>query len=130
MIPIRPMAGNQVRRRLVEVFEQLNDADRESMMAFAEFLAQRSSRQGGDTRPVPSPVKPKDLPRPERESVIAAVRRLSANYPMIEKSTLLHETSELVSSHVLQGRNAKSVIDDLESLFARQYQTYLNEFGN
>ena len=35
---------------------------------------------------------------------------------------MLHETSALMAAHVLQGREASAVIDELEALFATRYE--------
>jgi hypothetical protein len=43
---------------------------------------------------------------------------------MLERGDLLHEASSLMSAHVLQGRAAAQVIDELEDLFARHYAAY------
>jgi hypothetical protein len=43
---------------------------------------------------------------------------------MLDRGPMLHETSALMSAHVLQGRDAAEVIDALEALFGRHYQDY------
>jgi hypothetical protein len=43
---------------------------------------------------------------------------------MLNKDTMLHETSGLVAQHLLQGRAAVEVIDDLEVVFQRQYEMH------
>lgn len=105
-------------RRLIGWLRSLGDEDRRTLLAFAEFLAGRTQPAAA---PAPSP-EPLVLPRPAQESVIAAIRRLTRTYPMIERGPMLDETSLLMSSHVLQGRDAALVIDDLEALFLRHYQ--------
>lgn len=102
-------------KRLRQIFSRLPPGEQESLLAFAEFLLARAE-------PAAPPAR-QEIPRPEKESVIAAVKRLSASYPMLEKSSLFHETSALVSQHVLQGRAAAEVIDELESLFTRHYES-------
>lgn len=62
------------------------------------------------------------IPRPEEESVVAAIKRLSESYHMLERSALLTETSSLMTAHVMHGRTADEVIDDLEALFQRHYE--------
>ncbi|MCG5516301.1 MAG: Crp/Fnr family transcriptional regulator [Pseudomonadota bacterium] len=103
-------------QRLVGLYRDLPEAEREMLLAFAEFLATRGGRKD-----VPVP-EPQAIPRPEEETVIKAMKRLSSTYPMLDKARLLNETSMLMSQHMLQGREAREVIDDLEAVFARHYR--------
>lgn len=105
--------------RLLRLFRALPVAERETLLAFAEFLADRAGRL--DETAVLEP-EPAPEPRPEGESVVAAIKRLSRGYPMLDRAAMLEETSALMSEHVLQGRPAPAVIDDLEALFERYYQ--------
>jgi hypothetical protein len=43
---------------------------------------------------------------------------------------MLNETSSLMAAHVLNGRPARDVIDDLEALFARHYDAYRDSYGS
>lgn len=43
---------------------------------------------------------------------------------MLEKDVLLDDTSVLMSAHILQGRAAAEVIDDLEILFEETYLSF------
>lgn len=108
-------------QKLGQIYRQLDTEAKRSLLDFAEFLAQRvqadSLKQGVQT---PSPA-----PRPAQESVIAAIKRLSRSYAMLERSCLFDKTSELMMQHTLQGRAASDVIDDLEAYFAKNYQDYL-----
>jgi len=101
-------------KRLGEVFSQLPAEQQGLLLDFAEFLHQRYP-------PAPQATEPKAIPRPAKESVVAAVKRLSATYPMLEKAALLGETSNLVSQHLMGGREASAVIDDLDALFRDHY---------
>nr|WP_242467262.1 Crp/Fnr family transcriptional regulator [Ectothiorhodospira shaposhnikovii] len=103
-------------RRLRGLYRGLSAADRDTLLAFAEFLAGRAA-----AAPISIPA-PEPIPRPEEESVIRAMKRLSATYPMLDKARLLNETSQLMTQHVMQGRAAVEVIDELEAVFARHYQ--------
>jgi len=123
------------REHLLQLLDRLGPSDRSAVLAFAEFLNQRAGQWGGASRSVPPataepreqapapPVEePADIPRPENESVVAAVKRLSRTYPMLEKREMLNETSALVAQHVMQGRDAMEVIDELEIIFQRRYE--------
>jgi hypothetical protein len=103
--------------RLTRLFQRLAPADRETLLAFAEFLAGRS---GAAAEPVAA--RPEPVARPADESVVAAIKRLSAVYHMVDRSKMLHETSALMAQHIMQGREAGAVIDDLELLFLRHYE--------
>lgn len=128
---ITPGYGPSVRRlgqdgrRLIELFHGLETGEREMLLSFAEFLATRGPRS---ERPARQPCEPLMLPRPDNETVIAAIKRLSRTYPMLEREALLGEASSLMSAHLLQGRAAREVIDELETLFASAYTTYRAAF--
>jgi hypothetical protein len=107
-------------RRLAKLYRALGVADREALLAFGEFLAQRAEANRLQAQPLD--VGP--LERPADESVVAAIKRLRRAYHMLERGDLLHEASSLMSAHVLQGRAAAQVIDELEALFARHYAAY------
>jgi len=46
---------------------------------------------------------------------------------MLDRAELLNETSSLMASHVLGGKDAHDVIDEIEALFARHYSRYLQD---
>ena len=109
-------------RRMLKLYNALSEEDRRTLEAFAEFLAAR------DIPPVEEPLQqPKLIERPKEESVVAAIKRLSAAYYMLDKSLLFNDTSTLMTAHIIQGRAASDVIDELESLFQAQYKEYLSE---
>ncbi len=116
--------GSADERRLVRSFRRLDPASRQTLLAFAEFLAERTAQDSetAAVQPVPEPTpEPRPEPRPAQESVVAAIKRLRRSYPMLDGGTMLQETSQLMAAHVLQGRDAGVVIDELEVLFARRF---------
>lgn len=111
------------------LLDKLPAADLAAVSSFAEFLLSRSGQlplvppHEPPAPPVPLEIPdPDDIPRPDDERVVAAVKRLSKTYFMLDKKQMLSATSELVTQHVLQGRDAVEVIDELEGLFREQYQ--------
>lgn len=102
-------------KRLREILSDLPEAQAVALLEYAEFLAARYNGPKEITTPL-------NIPRPPEESVIKAIRRLSATYPMLDRSKMLNETSSLMTQHVLQGRAAAEVIDELESMFKRHYE--------
>jgi hypothetical protein len=119
--------GSSDSQRLASLFELLSATDRASLLSFAEFLAQRSSLSlpsmpaPSQTEPEPVP-EPNRIPRPDSEKVVAAVKRLSQSYFMLDKRKMLGVTSDLVTQHILHGREAAQVIDELEETFREQYR--------
>ena len=112
---------NKSEKRLLNLYRDLPKAARSNLLDFAAFLAERYPPQTQVAK------EPLEIPRPTEESVIAAVKRLSATYPMLNKDTMLHETSALVAQHLIQGRDAMGVIDELEDKFRQRYQSMQNE---
>ncbi len=106
-------------RKLLQLLRALEPAQQETLLSFAEFLAGRK---------IPTvqavPTTPLDIPRPAKESVVKAIRRLSATYPMLDSTKLLHEISSYMTQHIIQGRPAVEVIDALEDFFAGRFAAH------
>jgi hypothetical protein len=109
-------------RKLLQLFKRLGDQERASLLAFAEFLGQRQESTEDDSG---LGAEPLPVPRPQEESVVSAIKRLSSSYHMLDRSELLTQTSSLMTAHLIHGRSAIEVIDELEELFAGHYTEYL-----
>ena len=111
--------------KLLAVLEQLTPSDRAAVTSFAEFLLNRSAGARADVETaVPQTVEipePESIPRPREEKVVSAVKRLSKTYFMLDKKQMLGVTSDLVTQHLLHGRDALEVIDELERVFEEHY---------
>jgi len=103
-------------KQLVEIWRKLSETDQKAVQHFTEFLLQRN----GIVEEVVS--DPLNIERPSEESVMAAIKRLSETYPMVNKDNMLNETASLVSQHVIHGKEAIEVIDELEIIFHRHYE--------
>lgn len=123
--------------KLLALYNALNPVDQAALLSFAEFLLQRApSGQTGlvatpaaaSEMPPAVPEDPLDIPRPDNESVIKAVKRLSETYPMLNKKEMLTETSDLVTQHVVMQRDKEEVIAELETVFERRYSEYRAQF--
>jgi hypothetical protein len=114
---------SNVRRQLLKLFDTLDDQAQRSLLDYAGYLRQRD-----DTEPSAETEKAQPLnnPRPQKENVVNAIKRLRASYYMLDTDKLLNETSTLMAQFMMQGRPADEVIDDLESLFTEHYQKYLD----
>ena len=103
------------RKRLLYLFGELNVAHQATLLAFAEFI---HARQDATLLTL------QRIERPLVETVMGALKRLTATYPMLDKALLLDEASRQSLQHVLQGRAAPAVIDELEAIFLRHYEHY------
>ncbi|MGA0024582.1 MAG: hypothetical protein ACO3F9_08035 [Burkholderiales bacterium] len=107
-------------QELLVLFRRLSGNDRQALLAFAQFLGTRKEQSGAavDSRPA----LPQPEPRPDGESVVMAIKRLTRVYPMLDRRRLMGPTSLLMSQHALQGRPATDVIEELEVVFERHYR--------
>lgn len=126
---------------LLDIYRQLSKHDAHSLLRFAEFLAgyEDTTAKIVDQEPVVSEAtaeasddipQPEVIERPEQEKVVDALKRLSATYPMLDKKLLLDKASELVAQHIMFGKPAKAVIDDIEKLFSEAYDKFVAEFAS
>lgn len=109
-------------KRLVSIFRGLSDVRQQALLDYAEFLA---AKEGAETAAAP-PAEPLPIPRPEQENVVKAIQRLMQTYPMLERNVIFHEASAQMTRHLVHGVAAKEAIDELERIFARQYQLHLD----
>lgn len=110
----------QSERKLLELYNLLDATQQQTVQDFLAFLTTRHT-----TCVIDAVQQPLDIPRPEIESVIKAIRRLRATFPMLDPSKLLHDTSNQLTRHMLQSIPAAEVIDELERIFRQHYDAYL-----
>ena len=111
-------------KKLLAAFNRLDTSAQDTLLAFAEFLLSRNADENHSSVPVQ---EPRTIHRPDNESVVAAIKRLSASYPMLDKPQLLNESSAIMTRHVMQGVKAEVAIDELEALFSRFYEELLEQ---
>lgn len=103
------------RKRLMTMFERLDPGRRATLSAFAEFLHAQL--------PPAAPIAaPRPISRPDEESVVAAIRRLRETYPAVDTKQLFDDVADCMSGHLLRGRPAAEVIDELETLFGNAHK--------
>lgn len=113
----------KIKSRLIEILDSLPEKYASQLLDYAEFIFQRH----GEDR---AGLAKQAIDRPENESVVLAIKRLTKTYPMLEPASLFTETSGLMSESIVGGKPAKEVIDKLELLFQDRYkavQSGLNE---
>lgn len=108
-------------KRLISLFRRLSDSRQQALLEYATFLA---SKEDADLASAP-PTEPLTIPRPEKESVVKAIQRLMQTYPMLERNQIFSEASAQMTRHLIHGVTAIEAIDELEQIFARQYQRHL-----
>ena len=107
---------------MLDCFRRLS-ADRQSaLLDYAQYLAgkEENSRQSNVS------AVPLDIPRPDNESVIKAVRRLRETYPMLDQNRIFGDVSSLMTRHVMHGVSSVDIIDELEVIFRRHYETHVS----
>lgn len=113
-------------KRLRSLFRELSAHDQVTLLKFAEFLASLPTAVVQTSQPCPEPVL---LERPATESVVKAIKRLKASYPMLSADSLLSPTSDLMAAHMIKGRPASEIVDELEQVFADYYQQFKATWG-
>ncbi len=107
--------------KLIALYESLDKERQQSLSDFADFLLAKS---GPVLKEVPPP---EDIPRPEKETVVGAVKRLKLKYHMVESMSVFSAASALMTDHMVKGRDIVEVIDELENLFFDAYNKLLDE---
>ena len=136
-------------QRLLDILRSLPETEAGSLLDYAEFLLLRAPQKQlletlstaaagasmAESSSLPSSlpevapeinIEPADIPRPETETIIGAVKRLSKTYHMLSTDKMLHETADLVGQSMMGTRDTAEVIDELEKVFRRYYE---KQFG-
>lgn len=104
---------------LLEIIETLNDERQLSLIEFAEFLQSKGDLVVKDVPP------PENIDRPTEETVVGAIKRLKLTYPMIGSMSVFSAASTLMTDHMMKGRAALEVIDEMQLLFEEAYEAML-----
>jgi hypothetical protein len=106
---------------LIDLYEAMDDERKTSLCDFADFLYAQAEPINKEILP------PEDVARPEKETVVGAVKRLKATYHMIESMTVFSAASALMTDHMVKGRDVIEVIDEMEILFEQSYEKLLQD---
>lgn len=107
--------------QLVSLFESLDDESKQSLSDFADFLL---AKNGPVIKEIPAP---QSIERPEKETVVGAVKRLKATYHMVESMTVFSAASALMTDHMVKGRDLVEVVDEMEALFEGAYKKLVDD---
>ena len=116
---------NAYERRLLRVSRKLDDAQRDQLLTFAEFLVSR--RKDAAANADAAVLEPLQIPAREGETVVVAIKRLREAYHMLDAKVMLNDTASVMSKHAVGGLPAAEAITELESLFLRHYERYRDE---
>jgi hypothetical protein len=110
-------------KHLLRLFSQLAAGDQASLLAFAEFLGNRSAPETVAIRSKPLAIPdPEQIDRPQEESIVGCLKRLAKTYPMLDKNEMLKATSDLVATNIMQGGDTAEAVDKLERIFRDHYE--------
>lgn len=108
-------------QELIDLYESMDDERKQSLSDFADFLYAKAEPI---VKEIPSP---EDIPRPQEETVVGAIKRLKITYHMVESMTVFSAASSLMTEHMVKGREVTEVIDDMENLFEDAYQKLVTD---
>jgi hypothetical protein len=108
-------------KELIDLYEAMDNERKLSLCDFADFLY---AKAGPVVKEIPPP---EDVPRPEQETVVGAVKRLKTKYHMVESMTVFSAASSLMTDHMVKGRDVVEVIDEMEVLFEEAYKNLLQD---
>ncbi len=114
-------------KKLSKYFDKLNKDSQKTLIAFAKFLA---SDDKNCVATVDLSIKPIFYSGDDTETVIGALKRLQIIYTMIDTNDIFNAASKLMTEHMMQGRDKKEVITELETLFKNHYKKILAEDKN
>ena len=101
---------------LIDLYQAMDDSRKKSLSDFADFLYAQAEPIVKEIPP------PENVPRPEQETVVGAIKRLKVTYHMVESMAVFSEASSLMTDHMVKGRDVVEVIDEMEVLFEDAYK--------
>jgi hypothetical protein len=108
---------------LVDLYDAMDDERKKSLCDFADFLYAQADPISKIIPP------PEESARPDKETVVGAVKRLKAQYHMVESMGVFSAASALMTDHMVKGRDVIEVIDEMELLFEGAYKELLEKSG-
>ncbi|HHJ35053.1 MAG TPA: Crp/Fnr family transcriptional regulator [Gammaproteobacteria bacterium] len=106
---------------LTDLYEAMDDQRKQSLSDFADFLYAQADPV---SREIPPPV---EIPRPQKETVVGAIKRLKETYHMVGSMSVFSAASSLMTEHMVKGRDVVEVIDEMEALFIDAYDKLVQE---
>ncbi len=111
-------------KALIDLYESMDDERKRSLCDFADFLYAKAEPV---SKEIPAP---EEVPRPQQETVVGAVKRLKIKYHMVESMSVFSAASSLMTDHMVKGRDVVEVINEMEVLFEEAYDQLLQDSGS
>lgn len=108
-------------QELVALYESMDNERKQSLSDFADFLYAQADPVTKEILP------PEEIARPEKETVVGAIKRLKETYHMVESMAVFSAASSLMTEHMIKGRDPVEVIDEMEVLFENAYKNLLED---
>ena len=108
--------SDDIEQALLKAFRRMTPRARRTLVDFADYLSRRQP-----VVTLPATEQPLEVPRPEEENVIAAIRRLAKTYPMVDSDNVFSTATTLMTRHIMGQQSAVDVIDELEAMFRARY---------
>ena len=118
------LSGEDKRARIAVLATDLPDDALDSLLEFAEFLRTKYPAIEQQILEITA------IDRPDNESVVKAIKRLTKTYPMLDKKILFEQTSIAMTAHVMQQVSPKESIDRLEAVFRKEYDNLVADHEN
>jgi len=106
-------------KRLLGLFRSLSESRQQALIEYAEFLGSKESVEQ-DNAP---PLDHLPISRPDQENVVKAIQRLRQTYPMLDSANIFNDASAQMTRHLMHGVPAVEVIDELERIFLKHYES-------
>ena len=114
------MIMSKLEDTLLNSLRRLPQAQKQALLDYAEFLTQRYAVEDETI-----PLDPLDIPRPQEESVVKAIRRLAKTYPMLDSKELFEKTSSFMMRNLMHGEDSCVLIDEMEVFFQQSYHDFI-----
>ena len=114
--------------QLLKIYSGLPAEQANTLFEFALFLATKTHTEPPKTKPVVS--EPLGIPRPDKESIIGAIKRLKKNYPMLDSDKLMNDTQNILTQHLLKGKALLECVEEVEQIFLSHYEKWLIDHAN
>ncbi len=106
---------------LLKLFDSLDQERQTSLFDYAEFLL---SKGGPVVKEIGEPLA---IPKPDNETVVGAIKRMKRTYPMVDSLQVFSTASNLMTEHMVKGRDVDEVIEEIETLFEQTYRDLMKE---